>query len=71
MANVSLQGLMSFLKREVWRDDFELLRQGHLSVACQKAGILENQGHHQRNTDLASYDIGWMWKELGVAEHRA
>jgi hypothetical protein len=34
---------------------------------------LENQGHHQRDTDdpLASYDIGWIWKELGVAEHRA
>jgi hypothetical protein len=34
---------------------------------------IENQGHHQRDTDdpLASYDIGWMWKELGVAEHRA
>lgn len=33
---------------------------------------LENQAHHRRDHDdpLATYDLGWLWSELGIPERR-
>ena len=40
MANASsLSGLMTFLRREKWRDAFEEVRYAHLFVACRVTGV--------------------------------
>jgi hypothetical protein len=33
---------------------------------------LENQSHHRRDHDdpLATYDLAWLWRELGIPERR-
>ena len=40
--------------------------------ACYVAQYLENQSHRGRDLldSLASYDLSWMWSELGIAERR-